>query len=282
MRALVAILNCAFFVRGLLIEPYVNKLKGFHRDLTRNWWLQPVCARNPNYWDFPPSQKPPLETLDFSVQSLLKNPSGHGDDASPRRKSWTAAPKNVFPRPQWWGKSCQEWSFFAYSRKLLAYSWVSLLTVVPRSFLPTLGVFLVTVGVFFNLQFNQKNPRAHKIKSALPPPPRKPKSPPPSEEFYGHCFSCRKNAFFQVPIKLAHPFPAPESRAKHFTDTRIFLIEALCTYIGEIQKGTAGRGRELRHFTTICDILRHFATSCDTLRHFMTISVAFLTWHKTS
>ena len=38
--------------------------------------------------------------------------------------------------------------------------------------------------------------------------------------------SCRKNAFFQAPIKLAQPlnFPAPELRAKIFTDTRIFLI----------------------------------------------------------
>ena len=39
-------------------------------------------------------------------------------------------------------------------------------------------------------------------------------------------FSCRKNAFFQAPIKLAQPFPAPELRTKHFTDTRIFLSEA--------------------------------------------------------
>ena len=35
-------------------------------------------------------------------------------------------------------------------------------------------------------------------------------------------FSCRKNAFFQAPIKLAQPFPAPELRTKIFTDTRIF------------------------------------------------------------
>ena len=42
-----------------------------------------------------------------------------------------------------------------------------------------------------------------KIKSA--PPPQK------KGEFYGHGFSCRKNAFFQVSIKLVHPFPAPEN-----------------------------------------------------------------------
>ena len=50
-----------------------------------------------------------------------------------------------------------------------------------------------------------------KIKSALPPPP---KTPPQKGEFYGHGFSCRKNAFFQVSIKLAHPFPAPELRTR--------------------------------------------------------------------
>ena len=49
-----------------------------------------------------------------------------------------------------------------------------------------------------------------KIKSALPPQ----KSPPQKGEFYGHGFSCRKNAFFQVSIKLAHPFPAPELRTR--------------------------------------------------------------------
>ena len=38
-------------------------------------------------------------------------------------------------------------------------------------------------------------------------------------------FSCRKNAFFRVPIKLAQPFPAPELRDKNFTETRIFLKE---------------------------------------------------------
>ena len=41
----------------------------------------------------------------------------------------------------------------------------------------------------------------------------------------GMGFSCRKNAnaFFQAPIKLAQPFPAPELRTKNFTDTRISL-----------------------------------------------------------
>ena len=78
---------------------------------------------------------------------------------------------------------------------------------------------------------NQKNPRAHKNKIGTPPPPKKkkPNTPPPqTEEFYGHgFFFCRKNAFFQAPIKLAQPFPAPELRTNNFTDTRIFLSKPM-------------------------------------------------------
>ena len=68
-----------------------------------------------------------------------------------------------------------------------------------------------------------------KIKSALPPPAPKPNFqntlPPPNEEFYGHSrgFPAERRHFFQVSIKLAQPFPAPELRTKIFTDTRIFL-----------------------------------------------------------
>ena len=61
-----------------------------------------------------------------------------------------------------------------------------------------------------NINKVQKNPRAHKNKIGTPPPP--PKKKTKKGEFYGHGFSCRKNAFFQVSIKLAHPFPAPELR----------------------------------------------------------------------
>ena len=60
-----------------------------------------------------------------------------------------------------------------------------------------------------------KNPRAHKNKIGTPPPPKNPIPPPPqTEEFYGHGFSCRTDAFFQASIKLAQPFPAPELRTK--------------------------------------------------------------------
>ena len=74
---------------------------------------------------------------------------------------------------------------------------------------------------------SQKNPRAHKNKIGSPPPPKKktPKHPPPPKRgiLWAWVFSCRKNAFFQAPIKLAQPLPAPEYWAKFFTDTRIFL-----------------------------------------------------------
>ena len=39
-------------------------------------------------------------------------------------------------------------------------------------------------------------------------------------------FPAERTHIFQAPIKLAQPFPAPELRAKHFTDTRIFLTLA--------------------------------------------------------
>ena len=50
-----------------------------------------------------------------------------------------------------------------------------------------------------------------KIKSALPPPQKKKPNTPLNREFYGHGgFPAEWMQFFQVPIKLAQPFPAPE------------------------------------------------------------------------
>ena len=69
-----------------------------------------------------------------------------------------------------------------------------------------------------------------KIKSALPPPPQKKNQNTPleNEDFYGHGgFPAERTQFFQASIKFAHPFPAPELRAIHFTDTRIFSEEKL-------------------------------------------------------
>ena len=36
-------------------------------------------------------------------------------------------------------------------------------------------------------------------------------------------FPADRTHFFQAPIKLAQPFPAPESQTNNFTDTRILL-----------------------------------------------------------
>ena len=78
------------------------------------------------------------------------------------------------------------------------------------------------------LFFIQKNPRAHKIKSALPtspPPKKKPKIPPPkTRNFMDMVFPAERKHFCQASIKLAQPFPAPELRTKIYTETRIFLI----------------------------------------------------------
>ena len=53
-----------------------------------------------------------------------------------------------------------------------------------------------------------------KIKSALPPPP--PQTPPPSKtrNFMDMGFPAERTHFFQVSIKLAQPFPAPELRTR--------------------------------------------------------------------
>ena len=59
-----------------------------------------------------------------------------------------------------------------------------------------------------------------KIKSALPPPP---KPPPKKEEFYGHRFSCRKNAFFPGVHKIGAAISGPRIADTNFTDTGTFL-----------------------------------------------------------
>ena len=61
--------------------------------------------------------------------------------------------------------------------------------------------------------FLQKNPRAHKNKIGIPPPP--PQNPPPKKgNFTDMVFPAERTHFFQVSIKLAHPFPAPELRTQ--------------------------------------------------------------------
>ena len=68
----------------------------------------------------------------------------------------------------------------------------------------------------------QKNPRAHKNKIGTSPPPQK--TPPQNAEFYGHGFSCRKNAFFPGVHKIGAAISGPRIADTNFTDTRIFLI----------------------------------------------------------
>ena len=51
-----------------------------------------------------------------------------------------------------------------------------------------------------------------KIKSALPPPPKKP--PQKRGILWTRVFPAERAHIFQVSIKLAHPFPAPELRTR--------------------------------------------------------------------
>ena len=90
----------------------------------------------------------------------------------------------------------------------------------------------------------QKNPRAHKNKiGTSPPPPQKPKYPPPNEEFYGHGFSCRKNAIFPRAHKIGAAISGPRIADTNFTDTRIFLT---CGKIIDLLMGLF-RGAVFRH-----------------------------------
>ena len=62
----------------------------------------------------------------------------------------------------------------------------------------------------------RKPPAPIKKKSALPPPPqKKPKYPPAKTNGHGG-FSVERKQKFQAPIKLAHPFPAPDLRTKFY------------------------------------------------------------------
>ena len=78
----------------------------------------------------------------------------------------------------------------------------------------------------------QKNPRAHKNKIGPPPPPKTQNTPPPqNEEFYGHRFSCRKNAFFPGVHKIGAAISGPRIADTNFTDTRIFLRNYIRTHL---------------------------------------------------
>ena len=72
----------------------------------------------------------------------------------------------------------------------------------------------------------RKIPAPIKIKSALPPPPPQPQNTPPpkTRNFTDTGFPAERRHFFQVSIKLAQPFPAPELRTRTLR-TRGFFWE---------------------------------------------------------
>ena len=82
---------------------------------------------------------------------------------------------------------------------------------------------------FYSLAQNYylKIPAPIKIKSALPPPPppKRPKIPPLKRGILWKkwFFPAERTHFFEASIKLARPFPAPESR------TRILWTRGFCT-----------------------------------------------------
>ena len=71
---------------------------------------------------------------------------------------------------------------------------------------------------------NQKNPRAHKNKIGTSPPPQKP--PLKRRNFTDMVFPAERTHFFQVSIKLAQPFPAPELQTKILRTRGFFWIKA--------------------------------------------------------
>ena len=76
--------------------------------------------------------------------------------------------------------------------------------------------------IFGFLNFRKK--KTIKIKSALPPPPNPKYHPPPkTRNFMDMGFPAERTQFFQAPIKLAQPFPAPEMRTKIWW-TRGFIL----------------------------------------------------------
>ena len=83
----------------------------------------------------------------------------------------------------------------------------------------------IHVGPVYSREYIRKILAPIEIKSALHPPPN---PPPKTRNFMDMAFPAERTHFCQASMKLAQPFPAPESRTKNFTDTRI------CLNIGQI------------------------------------------------
>ena len=71
---------------------------------------------------------------------------------------------------------------------------------------------------------SQKNPRTHMNKIGTPTPPKTQNTPPPKmRHFMGMGFSCRKNAFFQAPIKNWRSHFRPQTCGQKSIRTRGFF-----------------------------------------------------------
>ena len=103
------------------------------------------------------------------------------------------------------------------------------LGLVPASLPHTLGyacTFYAPTSPPPTTAVSQKNPRAHKNKIGTSPPP--PNPPPKKEEFYGHGFSCRKNAFFPGVHKIGAAISGPRIADTNFTDTKRIFLSFCC------------------------------------------------------
>ena len=93
-----------------------------------------------------------------------------------------------------------------------------------------------SIWVFWDPQTLQNKGKHKMTNRPCLPPPKNPKYPPPSnEEFYGHRFSCRKNAFFPRAHKIGTAISGPRIADKNFTDTRIFLKHCRCTVVAKMR-----------------------------------------------
>ena len=74
----------------------------------------------------------------------------------------------------------------------------------------------------------QKNPRAHKNKIGTPPPKKTQNTPPKTRNFMDTGFPAERTHLFQVSIKFAQPFPAPELRTRILRTRGFFWMQRNC------------------------------------------------------
>ena len=169
--------------------------------------------------------------------------------------------KRQRPRGQ---KNVKNWLF----RDILT-RFNSFLTFLPRGW-KAVGTHVETCFELFHFQAelphlllttrkrsdSQKNPRAHKNKIGTPPPKKTQNTPPlKGGILWTWGFACRKNAFFQAPVKLAHPFPAPAtlSCGQKFYGHEDFLIFHFQAELPHLLLTTRKRSDSFCN----CDLLGH-------------------------